>query len=94
MPGNDEAPHRACRLTAKIEADTPHELACYLMHMAQQIERGQLSNGVSGGPSSGAIYELTVADRPTHDEYFEEVRRYLAAKDAEKAALATPPAGA
>ncbi|AVR89059.1 hypothetical protein Tharo_2156 [Thauera aromatica K172] len=63
-----------------MEADSPHELATALMNFAVQIERGEVSKGVSGGCSSGAIYELLHAPEQTHEAYFEQVREYLASK--------------
>ena len=75
-----EAPHRACRLTLKMEADTPSELADALRQMARQVERDELTTGVSGGPSSGSIYEFTLDPAQTHDAYFAQVREWLAAK--------------
>lgn len=73
-----EAPHRACILTAKIEADTREEMVSALVHMAQQLERGELSNGCSGGPGAGTIYDYVENGEPSHDEYFIRLRAYLA----------------
>lgn len=43
------APSRACRLVLDLEADTPHDIASALYNMAAQIERDELTRGVSGG---------------------------------------------
>lgn len=75
-----EAPRRAVCLTLKLEADTRADLASALFSMASRIERGEMTRGVSGGPDSGAIYELAESDSPTHDEYFAQVREYLGLK--------------
>lgn len=75
-----DAPHRAVRLTLKMDADSPEELATALTNFAMQIERREVSRGVSGGPSSGAIYELLHDPAQTHEAYFEQVREYLADK--------------
>lgn len=70
-------PSRAFRLTLKLEADNKHELANALINMAHQIERDQLTIGVSGGYSSGAIYELLTNPEQTHQRYFEQLQEYL-----------------
>lgn len=75
-------PTRAYRLTLKLEADSREDLSNALMQMAGQIDRDQLSVGVSGGPSSGAIYELLHNSNQTHENYFREVHKYLAAVEA------------
>lgn len=75
-------PMRAFRLTLKLEADDRTELAWALRNMADQIEREQLTVGVSGGPHSGAIYELLADPTQTHERYFREVQEYLREKRA------------
>jgi len=75
-------PMRALRLTLKLEADNRAELAWALHNMAEQIEREQLTVGVSGGPYSGAIYELLHDPAQTHEQYFRDVQAYLADKKA------------
>lgn len=84
-----QAPHRAYRLTLKLEADTLDDLGSALMNMSHQVERGELTVGVSGGPSSGAIYELLHDPAQTHELYFAEVRKYL---DERAASTPQPPA--
>lgn len=76
------APKRACRFMLDLQADTRKELADALYNMAIQIERGEMTNGVSGGYPSGFIYELVENDRPTHDEFVRDLRAYLEAKQA------------
>jgi len=83
-------PHRACRLVLDLEADDRKALADSLYNMADRIERGEMTKGVSGGYSSGYIYELTESDRPTHAEYMRELNAYL---DAAAAIRATTPPG-
>lgn len=72
-----EAPKRAFCLTASVQADTRDDLADALRQMAYQIEREQLTVGISGGPRSGAIYELLTNPDQTHEKYFREVQDYL-----------------
>ena len=71
---------RAFKLTLRLDADTRKGLVKALTQMARQIDRDQLSVGVYGGTDSGAIYELLHNPNQTHENYFREVREYLAAK--------------
>jgi hypothetical protein len=76
-------PHRACRLLLDLEADSRDELAGALFNMADRISRGEMSRGVSGGYSSGYIYELVENESPSHDEFFQQLTAYLDAKKAD-----------
>ena len=80
-------PMRALRLTLKLEADDRCELACALRNMADQVEREQLTVGVSGGQHSGAIYELLSDPTQTHERYFREVQEYLKEKKEKPVAI-------
>lgn len=73
------APVRAFRLNLRLDADTREDLANAMRQMADQIDCDQLSDGVSGSPSSGAIYELLHNPSQTHENYFREMRQYMAA---------------
>lgn len=77
-----DAPRRACRFVLDLEADTRDDIAAALYNMASQIERGEMTQGVSGGYSSGYIYELSESDHPTHTEWAESLRAYLDDKKA------------
>lgn len=81
-----EAPRRAVRLTLKLEADDRGSLAHALFELSNRADRGELTNGVSGGSDSGYIYEYSESDTPTHNEYFEQLRKYLEALKATDAA--------
>ena len=78
MTDSARPPMRALRLTLKLEADNRPELALALRNMADQIEREELTVGISGGPYSGAIYELLHDPAQTHEQYFRDVQAYLA----------------
>lgn len=78
------APKRACQFLLDLQADTRQDLADALYNMAIQIERGEMTVGISGGNSSGYIYELIENERPTHDEFVQKLRAYLSAKQAPK----------
>lgn len=71
---------RALRLTLKLEADSRQELSVALRNMADQIDLSELTVGVSGGPYSGAIYELLHDPAQTHEQYFRDLQAYLAEK--------------
>ena len=78
MSGASSAPNRACILNIEIQADTRADMVHALETIAIAIDRGEMTRGCSGGPSSGWTYEYTEAERPTHDEYVAELRAYLA----------------
>ena len=86
------APVRACRFTLDMQADNRQELIDALSNMADQLARGELTKGVSGGPYSGWTYEFIENEHPTHDEYFAEVRAYLDAKKTPPGTVQTPAA--
>jgi len=71
------APKRAVRLTLRLDADDLPTLASALRQMADHAERNELTIGISGGSSSGSIYELIVDPLQTHERYFQQVREYL-----------------
>lgn len=73
-----EAPKRAYRMTLALEADTRTDMAWALRNLADRVEREQVTTGVWGSPSDGAIYELLADPAQTHDTYHAELRRYLA----------------
>lgn len=50
------APNRAFRLSLALEADTREDMAWALRNLAHRIECDQVTTGVWGGPSDGAIY--------------------------------------
>lgn len=77
---SDDKPKRACVLTLKMEADTRADMASALFNIADLIERGELTVGASGGVNSGAIYEYIESDKPTHEEYFIALQKYLDGK--------------
>lgn len=70
-------PHRAVRLSIAMEADTRADMASALIDLACRIERDEVSNGVWGSPSDGAIYELLTDPSMTHDAYHAALVEYL-----------------
>jgi hypothetical protein len=68
---------RAVRLTLKLDADDLQEMAWALRNMADRAERGEMTTGCTGAPSSGYIYELLQDPTITHDSYHSALRAYL-----------------
>ena len=76
-----KVPQRAFTLTLRVDGDTAQDLARSLYHLGDQIERGELTTGTFGSPTTGGSYELLSIDKP-HEKYFEELHAYLAARRA------------
>lgn len=74
-------PSRAFELVLKLSADTKHDLVSALINFAHAIERDEITKGVSGGYSSGAIYELVSDPSQTHERYFQLLSEYLDKRD-------------
>ncbi len=74
------APNRALRLSLALEADTREDMAWALRNLAHRIECDQVTTGVWGGPSDGAIYELLIDTSQSHDSYHAALRAYLDGK--------------
>ena len=70
-------PVRAFRLTLLLDADSRADMASALRNMADRVDRDQVTTGVWGGPSDGAIYELLADPAMTHDAYHAALRAYL-----------------
>lgn len=70
-------PERARVLTMELQADSDADLADSLRSMASRIERGEMRNGVSGGYSSGYIYDLRDGSCSDHDAFAEQLKQYL-----------------
>lgn len=87
-----KAPERACRLQLDLQADTRDEVVRALEGIATSIDRGEISTGCSGGVHSGWTYEYVERAGPTHEEYHEQLKAYLAAKRAEKETVPAPAA--
>jgi len=75
-------PQRAHSLVLSAGGDTAEDLAWTLRHMADDIERGQLTVGCSGSPSAGTIYSYRIAPGQTHDVFFQQVDEWLKAQGA------------
>lgn len=71
------APVRAFRLSLVLEADTREDMAHALQNLAHRILAEQVTTGVWGSPSDGAIYELLNDPAMSHDVYHQKLREYL-----------------
>lgn len=76
------APERAHTVILSAGADSATELAWHLRHLADDIERGELTVGCSGSPSSGSIYSYRVRPEQTHEVYFQQIEEMLEAERA------------
>ena len=70
-------PVRKFKFSSVVEADSKEALVDRLRNFASQIETEKLTTGVSGGYSSGTIYELLIDETQTHDTFFKELNEYL-----------------
>ncbi len=73
VPPASAGPRRSHEFMCKIGADSQDALVRDLHLMAHDIERGELTAGVSGGYSSGSVYAYRHDPRVTHDSYFAEL---------------------
>lgn len=80
VPG-EERPERAHVLISSVGADTAMDLSLELRHLADLIERDQLSTGCSGSPSGGSLYSYKIRPEQTHDVYFQQIEEWLAARE-------------
>ena len=78
MSGEPQPPRRAMRLTLALEADTRLDLVHALHNLAERVARDEVTTGVWGGPSDGAVHELLHDPAMTHDAYHTALRSYLA----------------
>jgi hypothetical protein len=76
--------YRAHEFACQIGADTQQDLVIELRHLAERIERGEISAGVMGGSSRGSIYAYRHDPAMTHDEYFRQLDERLKALTPEK----------
>lgn len=73
---------RAHTLIASAGADTARDLARELRHLADLLDRSELTEGCSGSSSGGSVYSYKVRPEQTHDEYFRQLDEWLAAETA------------
>lgn len=70
-------PVRAHTIVMKVDGDSIEDVARHLEHIAFQLRVGQMQSiSISGGPSTGHIFEHRQIEK-SHDAYFAEVDEYL-----------------
>ena len=76
-------PQRAHTIVISAGSDTATDLAWELRHLADRIQRGELTHGCIGGGSSGCMYSYRANPEQTHDRYFQEIDAWLATKESQ-----------
>lgn len=85
------APVRACRLVLDLQADSREDLLRTLEDIVCRIDRKEMTTGCSGGYNSGYTHEYTENAGPSHDEYAQQLKDYIAASRPTKVALCGAP---
>jgi hypothetical protein len=70
-------PRRAYMLDLKVDADSLDDLIGYLRTFETDLYMGKVSKGISGGYSSGAIYDLSVDETITHESWVVALEAYI-----------------
>ncbi|MEM8970936.1 MAG: hypothetical protein AAGD43_02575 [Pseudomonadota bacterium] len=83
-PHGTDKPRRAHSLVGVFCGDTADDLASCLERFADDIRRADVTVGISGSPSDGAIYSYRVTPEQTHDAYFAQINEWLSDKKAER----------
>lgn len=74
------APRRRLLLELELQADSVVDLVVALENFAIQVDRGELTDGCSGGYSTGSIYKLDEDKTITHESFVKALDEYLAKK--------------
>lgn len=80
------AVERAHTLILKFGADSREDMVRALRHLAMQMEKDEISVGLTGGYSWGGMWSYKTDPAMTHDAYFQQLNAELEAADAAKAA--------
>lgn len=75
---------RAHTVIISAQGDSAEELADMLHSLAHDLERGQMTVGVIGGSSAGAMYSYRINPEQTHDRYFQQIGEQLKAEKAKR----------
>jgi len=70
-------PKRRVEMSLKVNADSIDELVSYLRNFAFEVSTGTRT-GVSGGHSTGAVYQIVEDESITHESWAVELEKYLA----------------
>lgn len=69
-------PERRFVLDLKVQGDSVKDIVIYLNNFIYQLEIGEISDGCSGGVSSGSVYKLRENPEMTHEKYFQEIKEF------------------
>ena len=75
-------PRRAVVLELTLQADTRGALIDALRNIEYRIAAGEMTNGCSGGYDSSYTYRYEERDAPTHDEYGQQLKDWMATRKA------------
>lgn len=78
-----EKPKRRVEFKLEVSADSIDELVSYLRNLAFEIQRGTRT-GVSGGYSTGAVYQTVEDESITHESWEKVLNEYLDTLDEDK----------
>lgn len=78
-----KAPKRRIEMNLKVSADSIDELVSYLRNFAFEVSTGTRT-GVSGGYSTGAVYQIVEDESITHESWAANLEKYLAESSDEK----------
>lgn len=81
---SSDVPHRAVRIKLDLEADSREAIISALANIERRVAMHDLTEGCSGGYDSGYTYTYTEAERPTHDEYAQALKDWLAARNSSR----------
>ncbi len=78
-----DKPKRRVEFKLEVSADSIDELVAYLRNLAFEIQQGTRT-GVSGGYSSGAVYQTVEDESITHESWEKTLNKYLDTLDEKK----------
>ena len=73
---NDSSPKRAFTISIELGGDTIEDAVQLARHFLSSIENGS-RHIVTGGYSSGGVLEVTERPGLTHDQFSDELDKYL-----------------
>lgn len=74
-----DTPRRAVTFDLSLQADSREAAITALENIQRRIALGDMTRGCSGGYDSGYTYHYEERDGPTHDEYNQQLKSWIAA---------------
>ena len=71
-----EGPKRRVEMSLKVNADSIDELVSYLRNFAFEVSTGTRT-GVSGGYSTGAVYQIVEDESITHESWEKALNEHI-----------------